>query len=143
MVRFFQDSFKRKVSGVYYPGIDALRFVSIFYVLIAHITVAYYSYFNKSEDLLLKIMENGSNGVRIFFSISGFVIWGALTRIDINRRTYYNFVVRRFYRLEPSYLFIVAVIYLYMFLMRHFEPIDFLHMLAGFFMFMVLSSMSL
>lgn len=53
MVRFFQDSFKRKVSGVYYPGIDALRFVSIFYVLIAHITVHYYSYFNKSEDLLL------------------------------------------------------------------------------------------
>jgi peptidoglycan/LPS O-acetylase OafA/YrhL len=46
MVGYIKENFNRKVSGSYYPGIDSLRFVSIFFVLVAHFSGAYYSTFN-------------------------------------------------------------------------------------------------
>jgi len=115
MVGYLKENFKRKVSGSYYPGIDSLRFVSIFFVLLAHFTETYYSTFNLNHDFYFLLLENGSNGVRIFFGISGFVIFSALSRMEINKITYWYFIKKRFLRLEPSYIFIVSNIYIYIY----------------------------
>ena len=112
MVGYIKENFKRKVSGSYYPGIDSLRFVSIFFVLLAHFSGTYYSTFNLDHDFYYSLLENGSNGVRIFFGISGFVIFSALSRLNVNMITYFDFIRKRFWRLEPSYIFIVCAIYI-------------------------------
>jgi peptidoglycan/LPS O-acetylase OafA/YrhL len=132
MVGYLKENFKRKVSGSYYPGIDSLRFVSIFFVLLAHFTTSFYSSFNLSHDLYYSLLENGSNGVRIFFGISGFVIFSALSRMKVNKITYFDFIRKRFWRLEPSYIFIVSAIYIYIYITQGMSILDLQHMIFGF-----------
>ena len=93
-----------------------MKIILIFFVLLAHFTGTYYSNFNLSHDFYYSLLENGSNGVRIFFGISGFVIFSALSRMKVNRITYFDFIRKRFWRLEPSYIFIVSAIYIYIYI---------------------------
>ena len=69
--------------------------------------------------------------MRIFFGISGFVIFSVLSRMNINKVTYFDFIRKRFWRLEPSYIFIVCGIYLFVYITRGMIISDFKHLIFG------------
>ena len=95
-------------SHIYVPGIDSLRFMAVFVVLIAHWL---HAYGNINE------LPIGSLGVDLFFVISGFLI----TRILLRYRDKSNeeglpsgravriFLVRRVLRIFPAYYTIVLI----------------------------------
>ena len=89
-------------------GIDALRGLAIFFVLMNHVNIrlrlAQVPYTaGLPRQLVSALVWNGQYGVQIFFAISGFLItsmalqrWGSLGRIDLR-----EFYVLRFARIAP------------------------------------------
>jgi len=128
-----KDIFLRKTTGTYYPGLDALRVYSIVFVLIAHIADSFFSN-HPYDELTYKVLENGSNGVRIFFGISGFVIFHILKSNSINLNFYIKFVFKRFKRLEPAYLVIVTLVFFaYSFYFNKLDCLAYMHWLSSLF----------
>jgi peptidoglycan/LPS O-acetylase OafA/YrhL len=87
---------------MHYRKIDGLRFVAIFFVLIAHFLF-----------VVERRLPVGWYGVQLFFCISGFLITGILmadSHESIGRRIY-NFFGRRFLRIFPIYYLTIAVLY--------------------------------
>ncbi|NLR74577.1 acyltransferase family protein [Leeia aquatica] len=74
------------------PLLDLLRSLAIALVLAVH--------FGES------LMPGGSVGVSVFFCLSGFLITQTLQDRKIGNR---EFLVRRFFRIYPAYLFVVAM----------------------------------
>src|SRR5277367_3780681 len=78
-------------------GVDLLRSLAIFFVLMNHVNVRLSIAkvpFKQGlpYDLVHGLFYNGQNGVRIFFAISGFLItsmslrrWGRLSSMDVIR----------------------------------------------------------
>jgi peptidoglycan/LPS O-acetylase OafA/YrhL len=88
---------------MHYKKIDGLRFIAIFFVLIAH-----FLFF--VEDAL----HLAWYGVDLFFCISGFLITGILIK-DSNEsigRRIYNFFGRRFLRIFPIYYLTIGILFL-------------------------------
>jgi peptidoglycan/LPS O-acetylase OafA/YrhL len=90
-----------------YPEVDGLRAIAISLVLLNH-------YFSHSfpSGFVRTVTSFGWVGVDLFFVISGFLIGGIL--LDQRRATnYYRvFYVRRFFRIIPLYLVVVAPAFL-------------------------------
>lgn len=98
-------------------GVDLLRTLAIFFVLMNHVNVRLSIAkvpFKQglSHGLVHGLFNNGQNGVRIFFAISGFLItsmslrrWGALSKIDLRR-----FYRLRFARIAPLLLALLGVL---------------------------------
>jgi peptidoglycan/LPS O-acetylase OafA/YrhL len=98
-------------------GIDLLRTLAIFFVLMNHVNVRLSIAkvpFKQGlpHNLVHELFYNGQNGVRIFFAISGFLItsmairrWGALPNVDLRR-----FYVFRFARIAPLLLLLLAAL---------------------------------
>jgi len=98
-------------------GIDLLRGLAIFFVLMNHVNmrlrIAKIPYTQGlPEHLVNALFWNGEEGVRIFFAISGFLIttmtlrrWGSLGQVDARR-----FYVLRFARIAPLLLLLLAVL---------------------------------
>jgi peptidoglycan/LPS O-acetylase OafA/YrhL len=98
-------------------GVDLLRTLAIFFVLMNHVNVRLSIAkvpFKQglSQTLVHALFYNGQNGVRIFFAISGFLItsmslrrWGALSRIDLR-----HFYRLRLARIAPLLLALLAVL---------------------------------
>lgn len=85
------------------PELDGLRFLSIVFVLIAHISSSFQvKALPNQHEGLFRVLENGSNGVRIFFAISGFIL--AYPFMTGRRLAYRHYFIRRLSRLEPPYL---------------------------------------
>lgn len=88
---------------MHYKKIDGLRFIAIFFVLIAH-----FLWFVE-ESLHLAWY-----GVDLFFCISGFLITGILIK-DSNEsigRRIYNFFGRRFLRIFPIYYLSIGILFI-------------------------------
>ena len=76
-------------------GVDLLRGLAIFFVLMNHVNmrllIADVPYTKGlSEQLVSSLVWNGQRGVQIFFAVSGFLItattlrrWGALSRVSL------------------------------------------------------------
>ena len=89
-------------------GVDGLRALAIFYVLMNHVNMrlflAHVKYLGGvPRQLANSLVWQGQNGVQIFFAVSGFLIttttlrrWGSLSRVDI--REFYGL---RFARIAP------------------------------------------
>jgi len=106
-----KDSLRRlrrvTTSGRYFPEIDGLRFIAIFSVICFHLYAQTRKVSSQLPPFLDIIVSHGDRGVRLFFSISGFIL--ALpfsaqfngTSRKISLRQYF---LRRLSRLEPPYL---------------------------------------
>lgn len=110
-------------SGRLIPQIDGLRFIAIMGVVFAHFMthLAHQAPGSSgpdgaravSEDWFYQVACMGSFGVCLFYVISGFILGLPFAESAMNRkpspglRRYY---VRRLSRLEPTYLFCLAII---------------------------------
>src|SRR5260370_782823 len=98
-------------------GIDALRGLAIFFVLMNHVNmrlriarVPYTS--GLPEQLVSSLVWNGQFGVQIFFAVSGFLItstalrrWGSLSRLSVR-----DFYALRFARIAPLLVLLVTIL---------------------------------
>ena len=98
-------------------GIDLLRGLAIFFVLMNHVNIrlliAKVPYTRGlPHQLVNSLVWNGQYGVQIFFVISGFLItsialrrWGSLARINVR-----DFYLLRFARIAPLLLSLLALL---------------------------------
>ena len=104
-------------SGARIDGVDILRGLAIFFVLMNHVNIrlliAKVPYTQGLPDQLVSsLVWNGQPGVQIFFAISGFLItsmtlrrWGSLERVSVH-----DFYLMRFARIAPLLLLLLAVL---------------------------------
>jgi peptidoglycan/LPS O-acetylase OafA/YrhL len=98
-------------------GVDLLRSLAIFFVLMNHVNMrllgAKVPYTQGlPAQLVYSLVWNGQFGVQIFFAVSGFLItsttlrrWGSLSRVNV--REFYQL---RFARIAPLLLLLLAVL---------------------------------
>ena len=100
-------------------GVDCLRALAIFYVLMNHVNMRlvlshpYHRYLHAvPPQLAASLVWQGQNGVQIFFAVSGFLItatslrrWGALGRVGIR-----DFYLLRFARIAPLFLTLLLLL---------------------------------
>jgi len=114
------------VSLVRLDGVDVLRALAIFFVLMNHVNmrllIAEVPYTNGlPEQLVSSLVWNGQPGVQIFFAVSGFLItsttlrrWGSLSGVSLR-----GFYLMRFARIAPLLIVLLAVLSLLHFLRLH------------------------
>lgn len=114
-------------SGSYIPEVDGLRFLAIISVVMYHIRGAFIDYVENHQHYSTKLedskvyplLENGHQGVEIFFAISGFILAYPFVRhyrYNGKSISLKDFYLRRVTRLEPPYilslcmLFVIALV---------------------------------
>jgi peptidoglycan/LPS O-acetylase OafA/YrhL len=98
-------------------GVDLLRALAIFFVLMNHVNMRLLSakvpYLRGlPHQLVNSLVWNGQFGVQIFFAVSGFLItsttlrrWGFLSRVSVR-----DFYLLRFARIAPLLLLLLALL---------------------------------
>ena len=98
-------------------GVDLLRALAIFFVLMNHVNIRLLSakvpYLRGlPHQLVNSLVWNGQFGVQIFFAVSGFLItsttlrrWGSLSRVCVR-----DFYLLRFARIAPLLLLLLALL---------------------------------
>jgi peptidoglycan/LPS O-acetylase OafA/YrhL len=90
-------------------SLDWLRGIAALMVCFFHFAYANEDYLGDTN--ILKIISRyGYLGVDIFFVISGFIIPYSMHRANFRINKYGNFILRRFTRIEPPYLFSIALV---------------------------------
>ncbi len=111
----------------YYPSITLLRGVAAMMVCVYHI----FSYSDERgslsplQDPLRKIAAYGSEGVFMFFVISGFVIPLSLFQSNFKLGDFPRYIARRWVRIELPYLAALLIILVVRFMMHRYWNIDF------------------
>jgi peptidoglycan/LPS O-acetylase OafA/YrhL len=117
------------------PGLDGLRVMAIFAVLLCHANMTFSGEFPASgiERTIATIFGAGWVGVDLFFVLSGFLITGILVRSKGSEHYFRNFYMRRALRILPVYYLYCAIIYLCFWLPKghpEFGRIEFLSVLT-------------
>lgn len=107
----------RGPSSGHIDGIDILRGLAIFFVLMLHVHIhlvldkVHYGR-GIPRQLLSALVWNGQTGVQMFFAVSGFLItttslrrWGTLSKIRMG-----GFYLMRFARIAPLLVMLLAVL---------------------------------
>jgi peptidoglycan/LPS O-acetylase OafA/YrhL len=117
---------KRVQSLARLDGVDTLRGLATFFVLMNHVNmrllIAKVPYGRAlPAQLMSSLVWNGQHGVQIFFAVSGFLItsnslkrWGGLDRVRVR-----DFYVMRFARIAPLLLALLGVLSLLHFTGSH------------------------
>jgi len=116
MLRFRRGIFFIMKEKVFFPNLDAIRFIAFFLVYIYH-------GFGDAFDLFSIHVNNlGSIGVSIFFVLSGFLItYLILTEINIKGKLDVKaFYIRRTLRIWPLYFVIVIGVFVIYPFIQHF-----------------------
>lgn len=87
--------------------LDSLRAFAAISVCLFHFVCTTKGYVQ--TPWVLKTFEPGSNGVLTFFVISGFIIPWAMYNARYSLNNFFTFFLKRLARLEPPYLFSVAL----------------------------------
>jgi peptidoglycan/LPS O-acetylase OafA/YrhL len=115
-VTSFESPNSRHVGGRI-DGVDLLRGLAIFFVLMNHVNmrllISGVPYTDGLPDQLVSsLVWNGQFGVQIFFAVSGFLItattlrrWGPLSRVSLR-----GFYLMRFARIVPLLFMLLAVL---------------------------------
>ena len=101
-------SFADYQTSIFRPGFDGLRGIGFLLVVTAHIpTVPLFSYLQ------------GWTGVWVFFAISGYLVTMLLIREERKSGTiaYGSFLIRRFFRIVPSYAAAILIYWVALFLL--------------------------
>lgn len=110
--------FRKELSGNRNFGLDLLRFVAIFTVLISHSSILLPENFHFINFINI-------DGVLIFFVLSGFLIGRIFIRDfedGFNNRKLFNFWIRRWFRTLPAYYFTILIIIILSYIFnRHFD----------------------
>ena len=121
---------KRKpLSNNFIPEIDGLRFFAIITVAIYHFKTAYFRELGIEQNELIKIFGDAESlfsfswflirldlGVKVFFSISGFVLSLPFLRVLLNpnitdKIDLKKYYIRRIKRLEPPFIISMVLFY--------------------------------
>lgn len=114
------DSEEDPRSWTRLDGVDVLRGLAIFFVLMNHVNIrlmqAQVEYTKGlPAQLVSSLVWNGQPGVQMFFAISGFLItsitlrrWGSLSRVNVR-----DFYLLRLARIAPLFLLLVAILSLF------------------------------
>jgi peptidoglycan/LPS O-acetylase OafA/YrhL len=106
-----------ELPGARIDGVDLLRGLAIFFVLMNHVNIrlliAHIPYTRGLPDQLVSsLVWNGQYGVQIFFAVSGFLItsvslrrWGRLSGVSLR-----GFYLMRFARIVPLLLLLLVVL---------------------------------
>jgi peptidoglycan/LPS O-acetylase OafA/YrhL len=94
-------------AGDRLAAVEGLRAYLAFWVLICHALWGA-GYKADESSFLFAVLLNGRYAVEVFIIISGFVIFMLL---DTRQETYWQFIIRRFFRLFPLFivLFFIAI----------------------------------
>lgn len=101
----------KKTEKVYFPGLNALRFIAASAVIITHIELIKGIFGLKSFWLNPLLYNLGGLGVYFFFVLSGFLITYLLLKEKtvLNDIKIKNFYFRRILRIWPLYFFILIL----------------------------------
>ncbi|WP_298998262.1 acyltransferase family protein [Flagellimonas sp. S174] len=115
---FSLEFFRRKSSQRYIPEIDALRFLAIVPVLLAHLSQSFLEYnvffdaeLIKEESALRAFFRQGNFGVHLFFAISGFILTLPFIDENIKKLSFKNYYLRRLVRIEPPYIIAITMFF--------------------------------
>ncbi len=89
------------------PVINLLRGLAALSVCFFHFVFSTIDYI--SNDTVLDVFYYGKKGVQVFFIISGIVIPLSMIKINYTYKKMGSFILKRFVRIEPPYLFAVAL----------------------------------
>jgi peptidoglycan/LPS O-acetylase OafA/YrhL len=101
----------KKTEKVYFPGLNALRFIAASAVIITHIELLKGLFGLKSFWLNPLLYNLGGLGVYFFFVLSGFLITYLLLKEKtlLNEIKIKDFYIRRILRIWPLYFFILIL----------------------------------
>ena len=87
---------------------DILRAISILMVLAVHLGQQFLS--DTDFSSLNSFLDIGKHGVAFFFFLSGALIAISLGKINISKKNYKRFIVKRLLRIYPAYLFSLIIL---------------------------------
>jgi peptidoglycan/LPS O-acetylase OafA/YrhL len=98
-------------KGIYYPNLNALRFIAAFMVIIHHIEQTKGAFGFDNYWSVSPIYFGGKLGVVLFFVLSGFLITNLLLieQQTSNTVSIKNFYIRRILRIWPLYFLIIIL----------------------------------
>jgi peptidoglycan/LPS O-acetylase OafA/YrhL len=118
-----------KQTKLFFPNLDALRFIAFLFVFFEHIMWGAFRHLPLHdkpllEHILYTLFCNGGMGVSIFFVLSGFLItYLVLSEIELtNKIDVKAFYIRRALRIWPLYYAVlIFVFFLYPFVQHHLQ----------------------
>lgn len=109
------------------PSLHGLRAISIFGVFICHTGPFVEDFGLYSPDLLNEIMPRMSSFVDLFFILSGYLIYGGLSRTHEKTQglSYGTFFTKRIFRIIPAYYIYLLIVFIAgLSQISHFESIE-------------------